>query len=174
MNPYIASGTQIATCLGRQQQLDTLSGRLVRDTPAHVSIVVPKRYGKTVLITHLAELMRQTDSGFEAVSLIDLRRDAPQTDDEFRRRLADGLRETLDPIDSELAKELRNASEELLGEMLQIVLDSFGETGRRVLILFDGFDFVPVGAGVTVNMLDQLRSLAQGKALPSACPQHRK
>jgi len=96
---------------------------------------------------------------------IDLRHGTPQTDGEFMIKMAGSIREALQLYDSEFAQILNETDAEIIADMLQLVFDTLADNKKRLLVIFDGFDFLPIGTGVSPNLLDQLRSLAEKPSL---------
>ena len=164
-NPYVTSGTDIAPMLGRERLFKKVCNMLVKPTPDNVSIVGPKLFGKTVFLNHLSGHFAVVSEYYLNSAFIDLRHATPQTDAEFLIKMADSIRETLKSYDSELVQILKETDPESIGDILQLVFDALAEKKRRLLVVFDGFDFLPIGTGISPNLLDQLRSLVEKSSL---------
>jgi hypothetical protein len=163
--PYITSGTDIAPMLGRMRLFKRVSNMLVKPTPDNVSIVGPKLYGKTVFLNHLSGRFASDPKHYLNSVFIDLRHGTPQTDAEFLIKMAGSIREALQSYDSELAQILNETDPEIIADMLQLAFDALAENKKRLLVVFDGFDFLPIGTGISPNLLDQLRSLVEKPSL---------
>ncbi len=164
-NPYVTSGTDIAPMLGRERLFEKVCNMLVKPTPDNVSIVGPKLYGKTVFLNHLWGHFAAGSENYLNSVFIDLRHATPQTDAEFLLKMADSIRGALKSYDSELAEILMETDPESIGDILQLVFDALADKKKRLLVVFDGFDFLPVGTGISPNLLDQLRSLVEKSSL---------
>lgn len=161
MNPYITAGPDIPAMLGRDRLCERVVNRLLKPNGDQVSIVGPKRYGKTVLLNHLDGQFRQRKGDYIASMLIDLRHHTPETDAEVRQLLADRVRHCLLSSHSDLAAELAKAKPESLFDILQIVVESLADQKHKLLVIFDSFDALPIGTSITTNLLGQLRELAR-------------
>ena len=88
----------------------------------------------------------------------DLRHGAPATDAEFRTRLAEEVAAVLVPLRPDLEEKPNYA-------WLSVVLGILDDEGKRLLIVLDGLDRVLAAPGVTRNLWDNLRALAQKRSL---------
>ncbi len=131
-------------------------------------MIGPAYYGKSVLLRHLYQTyrkgLRRTD-GWLTAAHIDLRRRIPSSDQEFILRFA-----------QEVRTELRVADRSDLAEYIDLEIDSvyedvedvFHELEREekcLLVVLDGFDYVLAGTGLTRDLWDRLRALAQTNSL---------
>jgi hypothetical protein len=80
------------------------------------------------------------------------------------KRLAQFIRGSLEPTRPHLAKEILPDDGGLL-DQLDYVVDCLQAEGRWVLVVFDGFDELFVGEGITKNLLDKLLTWAQTQSL---------
>ena len=163
-NPYQVLGATVPSMLGRAALVERIEGHLLKPSPDHVSVVGPAHYGKSVLLRHLADAHREGSSKYLTTVHIDLRRDTPATDGAFKRRLAEEVRTALQPHRPDLS-ELLTFEDEGIHELLVLVFDDLERSGARLLAVLDGFDYALAGAGLTRNLWDQLRSLAQKASL---------
>ena len=163
-NPYQVLGATVPPMLGRAALVGRIEGHLLKASPDHVSVVGPAHYGKSVLLRHLADAHREGSGSYLTTVHIDLRRDTPTSDDAFKRRLAGEIQAALRPYRPELS-ELLEFEDEGVHEVLVLVLDDLESEGARLLAVLDGFDYALAGAGLTRNLWDQLRSLAQKTSL---------
>ena len=163
-NPYQVLGASVPSMLGRAALVERIEGHLLKPTPDHVSVVGPAHYGKSVLLRHLADKHREGSSNYLTTVHIDLRRDTPTSDDAFKRRLAEEIRAALLPHRPELS-ELLEFEDEGIHALLVLVFDDLEKSDARLLVVLDGFDYALAGAGLTRNLWDQLRSLAQKTSL---------
>ena len=163
-NPYQVLGAAVPSMLGRAALVGRIEGHLLKPSPDHVSVVGPAHYGKSVLLRHLADKHREGSSKYLTTVHVDLRRDTPTSDDAFKRRLAREISAALQPLRQDLS-ELLAFEDEGIHELLLLVLDDLAKSDARLLVVLDGFDYALAGAGLTRNLWDQLRSLAQKTSL---------
>ena len=163
-NPYRVLGASVPSMLGRAGLVVRIEGHLLKPSPDHVSVVGPAHYGKSVLLRHLADKHREGSSNYLKTVHIDLRRDTPTSDDAFKRRLAREISAALQPLRQDLS-DLLVFEDECIHELLVLVLDDLAKSDARLLVVLDGFDYALAGAGLTRNLWDQLRSLAQKTSL---------
>ena len=163
--PSVSSGKDIATMLRRKRLFKRVYNMLIKPTRDNVSIVGPKLCDKTVFLNELSGYFTSGSETFLSSVLIDLQHGTPQTDREFYIKLADSIREALQSYDSELSGILDETGAELIADMLQLVFDVLADDKKRLLVIFDGFDFLPIGTGISPNLLDQLRSLVEKSSL---------
>lgn len=165
-NPYQVLGPSVPQMLGRSTLRCQIDRHLRKETPDHVSVVGPSYYGKSVLLRHIADSYGTGAVGYVAASYIDLRRGVPASDCEFMRRFEEEVKAALWNVHPELAHDIdeyRNVGG-LLGPMLY-VFNALEEKGERLLAVLDGFDYALAGTGLTRNLWDQLRTLAQKDSL---------
>ena len=163
-NPYQVLGATVPSMLGRAALVGRIEGHLLKPSPDHVSVVGPVHYGKSVLLRHLADKHREGSPNYLTTVHVDLRRDTPTSDDAFKRRLAREVSTALQPLRQDLC-DLLVFEDEGIHELLVLVLDDLAKSDARLLVVLDGFDYALAGAGLTRNLWDQLRSLAQKTSL---------
>lgn len=161
-NPYQVLGVGIPPMLGRERLFDRLCRHLTKADPDHVCVVGPTLFGKSVLLNHLASHV--PDGHYVASLYWDLRHGTPKTDDGFRRRFAERVRDALEPDMPELAEWL-NDCEESPFDLLEAVFDELSREGRRLLAILDGFDHLLKDCGITRSLWDQLRNLGHKPSL---------
>ena len=138
----------------------TIKEHLLKPSPDHVSVVGPAYYGKSVVLSHLAASFRNGSDGYLTASHIDLRHGVPASDREFMYRFAQEIKAALQGARPNLAGEI-NAEDEAVHEVLGLVLEDLESEGVRLLVVLDGFDYALAGTGLTRNLWDRLRALAQ-------------
>lgn len=163
-SPYQVLGTGIPPMLGRKQLFERLCRHLTKATPDHVCVVGHTLFGKSVLLNHLASHFKETTDHFVTSMYWDLRHGTPTTDDEFRARFAKCVKNALLPVQPELAEYL-DVEDETLSDLLQLVFGELEESGRRLLAVLDGFDHILAGGGISRNLWDEMRALAQKTSL---------
>lgn len=168
-NPYRVWGPSTPSLLGRAEILQRIR-RLLTPPSYHVSVVGPAHYGKSVLLRHLAEEYRTGSTGYLATVHIDLRYGTPGSDGTFKRRLAEEIMRALQPCRPELSNlmdgELVDADDDAVMALLRYVFrDELKDENSGILVVLDGFDYLFAGAGITRNLWEQLRSLAQQPSL---------
>lgn len=162
-NPYQVLGPSVPSMLGRAALVQRLDRHLLKPSPDHVSIVGPAHYGKSVLLQHVAGVYR-TESSYVTAAYMDLRRRTPASDREFMQRFTEEVRAALAVVRAEIAEWIEN-DDSRVQEVLDLVLDELARDGERLLVVFDGFDYVLAGTGLTRNLWDQLLVLAQKTSL---------
>ena len=149
--------------LGRAALVQRLDRHLLKPSPDHVSIVGPAHYGKSVLLQHVAGVYR-TESSYVTAAYMNLRRRTPASDREFMQRFAEEVRAALEVVRAEIAEWIES-DESGVQEVLGLVFDELARGDERLLVVFDGFDYALAGTGLTRNLWDQLRALAQKDSL---------
>lgn len=163
-NPYQVLGPLPPPLLGRASLLRRINNHLLKPSPDHVSVVGPAHYGKSVLLRHLADIHRAESNTYLTTVHIDLRRDTPTSDRAFKRRLREEIERLLHPQRPQLS-EYFEIEEEAIHESLDLVFTELENESTRILVVLDGFDYALAGTGLTRNLWDQLRSLAQKPSL---------
>lgn len=161
---YQVLGVGIPPMLGRERLFQELRGHLTKPTPDHMCVVGPRRFGKSVLLNHLASHFKDAGDHYVASLYWDLRHGTPMTDDDFRRQFAERVKAALEPAQPELAEYLE-IEEQGPGDLLQLVFSYMESQGLRLLAVLDGFDHVLAGSGMTRNLWDELRDLGQTASL---------
>ena len=163
-NPYQVFGVGIPQMLGRERLFEKLCRHLTKSTPDHMCIVGPPMFGKSVLLNHLAWHFKDTGAHFVTSLYWNLRYDTPMTDDQFRRRLAQRVRSSLQSVQLELADYLE-PEDEGISDLLHLVFDEMESKGLCLLAVLDGFDHILAGSGITRNLWDELRALCEMSSL---------
>jgi len=164
-NPYQVLGVGIPAMLGRERLFEELCRHLTKATPDHMCVVGHPLFGKSVLLNHLASHFKTAGDHYYLTSLYwDLRHGTPGTDEEFRRQFAERLKGALQPVRPDIAEYLE-LEDEGLSDLLQLVFDGLETEGLRFLAVLDGFDHVLAGSGITRNLWDDMRTLAQKTSL---------
>ena len=161
--PYSLSVVNPGPTLGRHREITRIVGLLTKTTPDNVTIVGPKRFGKSMVLRAVVSVLSDPKRGYVGSGYWDLRHDRPESDSAFRSRLAFHLTRALATSRPALAALLDPADP--TGTGLHLVVDELARTHERVLMVLDGFDHAPIGDGLSVNLLGQLRQLAEGTAL---------
>lgn len=159
-NPYRVTGANAGPMLGRENTFRAIVRHLTKATPDHLSVVGPKRYGKTVILRELARTFAVSNEHYLAAAYMDLRHGTPQSDADFRKRLAQSVKESLLNSRGDLVEYLVD-DDDSLGELLQYVFEELQKSSSKLLLVMDGFDYLPLGDGISPNLLDQMRAFAQ-------------
>ena len=160
-NPYQVAGSSIARMLGRESLVKRIEAHWMKSVPDHVSVVGPAHYGKSVLLRHLADAHRVGSGCYLTTTYVDLRHgDARESDAAFKRRLAESVKGSLQPIHTELADWI-DVEYPRVHEQLGDVFEQLEDDGARLLVVLDGFDHVLAGTGLTRTLWGQLRDLTQ-------------
>ena len=127
----------------------------------------------------LAGTDRWGRSDYLATVYIDLQHDTPGSDGAFRRRFAEEIKATFQPdlwglsdhpalwdsLEMFELPEYLDLENETSHESLDLVFTELEDRGARMLVVLDGLDYALFGTGLTRNLWDQLRSLAQKTSL---------
>lgn len=163
-HPYQVLGASVPSLLGRKRLLEQINRHLLKPSPDHVQVVGPPLYGKSVLLNHLATNHRSGASSYLTAAYVDLRHAPPTTDGDFKKRFASVIKDALMTVGSALADYI-DLADPSLHELLVFVFDELDKDNQRLLVVLDGFDHVLSGTGLTRNLWDQLRALAQRRSL---------
>ena len=163
-NPYQVQGVDVPSMLGRERLFESLCRHLNKPTPDHVSVIGPAKFGKSVLLNHLAGHFRQPGQYFTTSMYWDLRHGTPATDDEFRPRFSEHVKRALRQVDSEFA-DILEPEHESLHDLLHLIFEEMHREEIRLLAVLDGFDHVLRGSGITRNLWDELLSLCRMSSL---------
>lgn len=163
-HPYQVLGTSIPELLARRRLTDQLERHLLKPSPDHVQVVGPTLFGKSVLLNGLAARLEAANNHFVSAAYVDLRHAPPADDATFRRRFAEVVKTTLATAKPDVADYI-DLDDEGIHELLDLAFQELEQQGARILVVLDGFDHVLAGTGITRNLWDQLRSLAQKSSL---------
>jgi hypothetical protein len=163
-HPYQVLGASIPELLARRRLTEQLERHLLKPSPDHVQVVGPTLFGKSVLLNGLAARLEAADNHFVSAAYVDLRHAPPTDDSTFRRRFAEVVKNTLATAKPDVAEYI-DLNDEGIFELLDLALQELGQQSARLLVVLDGFDHVLAGTGITRNLWDQLRSLAQKSSL---------
>ena len=161
-NPYQVLGPSVPAMLGRAALMGRIDNHLQKPSPDHVSVVGPAHYGKSVLLKHLAASYGAGADGYAAAAYVDLRHPVPTSDLDFMQRFATEIKTVLQAAGSQLADSLEGPEGH---EYLDLVFRELEGEGGRLLAVLDGFDYALAASGLTDNLWDQLRTLAQRNSL---------
>lgn len=156
-NPYLAPGVVIAARLGRDREWHRILSQVERN---HLSIVGPRYIGKTVLLHALARHFQEGNGPFRTSFYWDLRHNTPASDEQFYAQLAEKLAASVRPIYAEYASELE-APDGATYKGILTILELLRDEGISILFCLDGWDRLLLDDGVTRNLLDNLRALAE-------------
>ncbi|MDL5051962.1 hypothetical protein QQ056_00010 [Oscillatoria laete-virens NRMC-F 0139] len=162
---YQVLGGNVPRLLGREQILADLESNLLKPTPDHVSVIGFARYGKSVLLHHLAEQYRPGNDYFTTALYIDFRHTTPTTDEDFRLCFAKGVKSTINQFKPEVAEYIELTDSSSVHELLDFAFGELDGTGDRLLAVLDGFDHVLAAANVTRMLWDNMRTLALHSSL---------
>lgn len=162
MKPYPGIQDASVPLLGRRRELLQIERSITKDSADHISVVGAPHIGKTTLLQHLAEIFRPGRDRYVTATFLDLRHHTPASDDAFRQRLATELKTALGQVAPEAA-ELINPDDvpQDLSAQLPEIFDYFEEDGGRLLVVMDGLDHFMANSGVSKNLWDYLRDIAQ-------------
>lgn len=157
-------GTTVPPLLGRDAILQRMLAALTKPVPSNLQVVGARFAGKTVLLHALAARLRLPGSPYTAVVLWDLGHLTPPDDAQFMQRLARELAAALSINQPSYAGYLRDAINDHYGAVAE-VLDQLEQENQRTLVIMDGFDKALANGGLSRNLWDQLRGLAERRSL---------
>jgi hypothetical protein len=171
MSTFPLCPPHIPPMIGRVRLFKRMVDELTKPTPQSLSLVGPRFFGKSVVLSALAQDPRITNS-YCCVVQWDLGHQIPQSDEEFitamRHKLSAALIGKNDDIAKHLTKETAGYDE---------LLESFEllETEKqRILMLWDGLD-PTIGSGkLTRNLWDNLLALGKKDSLALVTSSRRK
>ena len=170
-NPYQVRGPGIRKMLGRERLFKKLCHRL---TKHNICVVGPPSFGKSVLLHHLASHFKDTSNHYIISLYWDLhRRDTPRTDNEFRQHFVERIKDALQPVLPDLAKDLAEYLEledESFPYLLHLVFDGMEGNemeGKKIcfLAILDGFDDVLAESNITGNLWEEMCGLGHMDSL---------
>ena len=161
-NPYQVRGSGLPSMYGREKLVEELLRHLTKATPDHMSVVGPTLFGKSVLLSHVAAC-EAVGNHYNASFYWDLRHGTPRTNAEFRQRFAERTKGALAETHPDLAGWV-DPTDEALGDILHLLFEELENHGPLLAVL-DGFDHVLAEAGITRNLWDDMRTLAQKPSL---------
>ena len=123
---YQVLGGSVPKLLGRETILANLESHLLKPTPDHVSIIGFARYGKSVLLNHLAEKYRAGNEYFTTALNIDFRHTKLTTDDDFRRCFAKGVKSAIEQFRPEVAEYIDLTDSNSIHELLDFAFAELG------------------------------------------------
>lgn len=156
---YEVLGNRDAPMRGRHKQVESLLRQLFKATPDHVSVIGPKYIGKTLLLKHLVERVKAEPTKYLTAVYWDVRHGAPETDADFRKRLAEEIASAV----VALRPDFRDDPPDF--DWLKNVVDLLKEENQRVLVVLDGLDRLLATTGITRNLWDSLLDLARKGSL---------
>lgn len=162
MSPFPLHDPQ-CPMLGRAGVFKQTCSELTKPTPAHISLVGPRFSGKTVLLSAIANEMREESDQFHSVIYWDLGHGTPQTDGEFldalRQKIGGAIRESHPEFFEYLRVDGAGYDE------LHEVIENLGKEGKRLLLIWDGFDRPLREGRLTRNLWDNLLELCRMEAI---------
>ena len=136
----------------------------------HVSVTGPRSIGKTSILRALVDQHQHSSALFSGAALVDLRHNPPQSTEEALRRVGEALQTVFRSASggqfSALAEEvdLKVSAEELY-DQLKAALGLIEDAKAQILLVLDGCDPVLQNSEIPRNLWDNLRALAQSRAL---------
>lgn len=162
-NPYSVLGVNKAKLRGRNKTIEKIARHLKKPTPDHVSVVGPKFIGKTVFLQGVKDYFRKEGSPYKAALYWDVRHETPINDQDFYRIFLTKLGDLFRSVKPELA-EMFDEIEPNAQSYIRVVFELLRDCSEKILVILDGLDAMMRGEGITRNLWDYLRSLAE---LPS-------
>ena len=77
-SPYRVLGVGVPSMLGRERLFEKLLGHLTKPTPDHVCVVGPRKFGKSVLLSHLASHFKDAGDYYVTSLFWNLRHNTPR------------------------------------------------------------------------------------------------
>jgi hypothetical protein len=162
---------QAPPMIGRDRLFKRMVDELIKPTPQSLSLVGPRLFGKSVMLSALAKEPKIAEK-YVCVVEWDLGHQIPQSDAEFitamRKRLSVALAGKNDDISKHLGKE-DSGYDELMESFELLETDN-----QRILMLWDGVDRA-IGSGkLTRNLWDNLLALGRKDSLTLVTSSRRK
>jgi hypothetical protein len=155
-------GSEVPPLVGRRDVMRRLWSDLTKATPSNLSIVGPRRIGKTVCLKALEGQAKQQRTPYTIVAFWELGHAPPTSDDAFIAALCDLLRHEMHLAGGQFAEHEEYLKDHSYG-YLKEVMDELNSQGHPVLMIWDGLD-KPLGQGVlTGHLFGQMRDLFHGK-----------
>jgi hypothetical protein len=145
--------------LGRKVLFEQLCNELTKPTPAHLSLVGPRYHGKSVILHALVATMRQRSDAYHRVIYWDLGHNTPQTDAEFLENLRIRIAKEISDSHPDLADYLKDKDSGF--DDLHEVMENLAKEGKRILLVWDGFDRPLRQGRLTRNLWDNLLELCR-------------
>ena len=160
-NTFPICPTEIPPMLGRRAKMEQLVAELTKTTPSHRSVVGPRFSGKSVVLKHLAQELRSAESPYCCVIEWDLGHGTPQTDSDFLIQLCSRLSDALNAAGLiDYGNHLKDVSDGHYGEICEVLSCLDGE-GKKILMIWDGFDKPICSGKLTRNLWDNLLELCR-------------
>ncbi len=145
--------------LGRKVLFEQFCNELTKPTPAHLSLVGPRYHGKSVILHALVATMRQRSDAYHRVIYWDLGHNTPQTDAEFLENLRIRIAKEISDSHPDLADYLKDKDSGF--DDLHEVMENLAKEGKRILLVWDGFDRPLRQGRLTRNLWDNLLELCR-------------
>jgi hypothetical protein len=153
------NSNSIPPMIARESLMNEVWNALTKPTPSSVSIVGPRWIGKTVLLKALADrALSDAKSPYSLVVHWHLGHVCPTTNEEFISGLCNQLRDAMSRSQhdySELRDYLSNPSYTHLKEVTDLLHDD----GRKILMIWDGFDKPLAQDSLSIQLWDQMRNI---------------
>lgn len=162
---YQVLGGSVPKLLGREKMLASLESHLLKSVPDHVSVIGFARYGKSVLLNHLADKYHAGNEYFTTALYIDFRHATPTTDEEFRYCFAKGVKSTIERFRPEVAELIELTDNNSINELLDFAFSELDSKRDSLLAILDGLDHVLAASNITKMLWDNMRMLAHHSSL---------
>jgi hypothetical protein len=154
--------------VGRAKLLERI--RELHRSGQHISIVGARAIGKTAVLQAVVAQHETGSEVFAGAGIVDFRHDPPTSTEAALKRVGGALQRIFETAAKGELKYLASevsldATPEELYDQLKIALDMVAESKRSVLLVLDGCDPVLQNSAIPRNLWDNLRALAQSKAL---------
>jgi hypothetical protein len=171
MSLFPLCSPQIPPMIGRARIFKRMVDDLTKQTPQSLSLVGPRFFGKSVVVSALAKAPQIAEK-YLCVVEWDLGHQIPQSDEEFiaamRKKLSSALAGKNDLISEHLDSDAAG-----YGELLES-FEMLEADNQRVLMIWDGVD-PTIGSGkLTRNLWDNLLALGRKESLVLVTSSRRK
>ncbi len=155
-NPYKVFGNPPPQMLGRTRLAERVLDRL---RTQHVSVVGPRYFGKTVLLSGISEA-EGAKQHFSDVVYWDLRHLTPANDGEFFAALADALRNQVKSCGNDAADYFASPEDKTAQGIIGF-FDYLKDQNKRVLLIMDGMDQPLSSENLSPSVWDNLCALTE-------------
>lgn len=155
-------GSEVPPLVGRQDIMQRIWNDLTKATPSNLSIVGPRRIGKTVCLKALEGQAKQQRTPYKIVAFWELGHAPPRSDDAFIAALCDLLCQEMRASNGPFDDHQDYLKDHSYGSLKE-VMDLLDAERHPVLMIWDGLDKALGQGQLTGHLFGQMRDLFHGK-----------
>lgn len=149
--------------LARQSYLQQISDAISKETPDNLMVVGPKLIGKTTILKDIPRSIDLGEAGYAAHVYWNLGHGTPADDEAFLNQFRSEVRTSLLRARPGLSDWFSDDQKPY--DSLDGALDELWDSGKRLLVVMDSFDYVLKRAELTRNLWDNLADLLRKPGL---------